>query len=186
MKRFVALTALLILVACNSTADGNIAEEASTTTSSTSTTINNESTDTTIDSNVDTTSNTEIKYVFDVDKMSPFTGKELPPESWLKRPRRVIAFKIDNNINARPQSGLQEADAVHEILVEGGMTNMEAIISATRIGGELLGINVGTIEEGQKADILVIKGDPSKNIKILSDKKNIKVFKDGKLLENSI
>ncbi len=73
-----------------------------------------------------------------------------------------------------------------EYLVQGGMTNMEAIISATRIGGELLGINVGTIEEGQKADILVIKGDPSKNIKILSDKKNIKVFKDGKLLENSI
>ena len=73
-----------------------------------------------------------------------------------------------------------------EYLVQGGMTNMEAIISATRIGGELLGINVGTIEEGQKADILVIKGDPSKNIKILSDRKNIKVFKDGKLLENSI
>ena len=44
---------------------------------------------------------------------------------------------------------------------------------------------MGTIEEGQKADILVIQGDPSKNIKILSDK-NIKVFKDGKLLENSI
>ena len=58
--------------------------------------------------------------------MSPFTGKELPPETWLKRPKRVIAFKIDNNINARPQSGLQEADAVHEILVEGGMTRFLA------------------------------------------------------------
>ena len=58
--------------------------------------------------------------------MSPFTGKELPPETWLKRPRRVISFKIDNNINARPQSGLQEADAVHEILVEGGMTRFLA------------------------------------------------------------
>ena len=58
--------------------------------------------------------------------MSPFTGKELPPETWLNRPRRVIAFKIDNNINARPQSGLQEADAVHEILVEGGMTRFLA------------------------------------------------------------
>ena len=58
--------------------------------------------------------------------MSPFTGKELLPETWLKRPRRVIAFKIDNNINARPQSGLQEADAVHEILVEGGMTRFLA------------------------------------------------------------
>ena len=58
--------------------------------------------------------------------MSPFTGKELPPELWLKRPRRVLAFKIDNNINSRPQSGIQEADAVYEILVEGGMTRFLA------------------------------------------------------------
>ena len=49
--------------------------------------------------------------------MSPFTGIELPPELWLKRPRRVIAYKIDNNINSRPQSGIQESDAMFEILV---------------------------------------------------------------------
>ena len=73
-----------------------------------------------------------------------------------------------------------------EYMVQGGMSNMQAIKAATQFGGKLLELNVGTIEEGQKADILVIKGDPSKNIKILSDKKNIKVFKDGKLLENSI
>ncbi len=58
--------------------------------------------------------------------MSPFTGLELSPELWLKRPRRVIAFKVDNNLNARPQSGLQEADTVMEILVEGGMTRFLA------------------------------------------------------------
>jgi len=125
MKRFVALTALLILVACSSTTDGNIAEVI-TTTSPTSTIINNESTNTTINNDLGNTANTDIKYLFDVEKMSPFTGKELLPETWLKRPRRVIAFKIDNNINARPQSGLQEADAVHEILVEGGMTRFLA------------------------------------------------------------
>ena len=49
--------------------------------------------------------------------MSPFTGLEISNELWLKRPRRVIAFKIDNNYNARPQSGLQEADTVMEILL---------------------------------------------------------------------
>ena len=69
-------------------------------------------------------SNTSILdgYVFDREKMSPFTGIELPPELWLKRPRRVLAFKIDNNLNARPQSGIEDADSVFEILVEGGMT----------------------------------------------------------------
>ena len=65
-------------------------------------------------------------YQFDMDKMSPFTGLVLDNEVWLQRPRRVIAFKIDNNFNARPQSGLQEADSVMEILVEGGMTRFLA------------------------------------------------------------
>ena len=34
--------------------------------------------------------------------------------------------KIDNNINARPQSGIQESDGIFEILVEGGMTRFLA------------------------------------------------------------
>ncbi len=34
----------------------------------------------------------------------------------------VIGIKNDNNVNARPQSGPQSADAVFEVLVEGGMT----------------------------------------------------------------
>ena len=71
-----------------------------------------------------------------------------------------------------------------EYLIQGGMTNMQAIKSATQIGGRLLQMNVGTIEIGQRADILVVKGDPLKDIKVLSDKNNIKVFKDGKLLSN--
>tara|TARA_Y100000816_G_C26101270_1_gene583726 strand:+ start:1835 stop:2959 length:1125 start_codon:yes stop_codon:yes gene_type:complete len=66
------------------------------------------------------------KYVYDSEKMSPFTGLEISSELWLKRPRRVLAFKIDNNLKARPQSGLQEADTVMEILVEGGMTRFLA------------------------------------------------------------
>ena len=85
-------------------------------------------TTTTINSDTDSTTTTEaiISYEFDIERMSPLTGKELPPELWLNRPKRVLAFKIDNNINARPQSGLQEADSVFEILVEGGMTRFLA------------------------------------------------------------
>ena len=56
------------------------------------------------------TSDTSIveNYEYDKEKMSPFTGLELSPELWLKRPRRVIAFKVDNNLNARPQSGFKK------------------------------------------------------------------------------
>jgi hypothetical protein len=77
------------------------------------------------------------EYVFDVERMSALSGLEIAPELWLKRPRRVLAFKIDNNINARPQSGLQEADAVFELLVEGGMTRFLAFFhdkSSTYLG----------------------------------------------------
>ena len=122
MKKILSLFLLFVLVACGSSDVENTANDVTTTT----TTSNTPST-TSVNSNESTTTTAAtIQYIFDVEKMSPFTGKELPPETWLNRPRRVIAFKIDNNINARPQSGLQEADAVHEILVEGGMTRFLA------------------------------------------------------------
>ena len=122
MKKILSFILLILLVACSSTNDSNSINEVDITTTTSIAT-----TSTSIDSNEPlTTVEPTIQYVFDVERMSPFTGKELPPETWLKRPKRVIAFKIDNNINARPQSGLQEADAVHEILVEGGMTRFLA------------------------------------------------------------
>ena len=109
----------IVFVACSTTSEDPVAVDTTTTTEAPATTVQQTEEST-------TTTEPSIEYVFDVDKMSPFTGKELSPETWLKRPKRVIAFKIDNNINARPQSGLQEADAVHEILVEGGMTRFLA------------------------------------------------------------
>ncbi|MBL6628476.1 MAG: DUF3048 domain-containing protein [Candidatus Actinomarina sp.] len=119
MKKVTILVIALVFVTCSTTSDETSSVEITSTTTASVTTVqqSNESS---------TTTEPTIEYVFDVEKMSPFTGKELPPETWLKRPKRVISFKIDNNINARPQSGLQEADAVHEILVEGGMTRFLA------------------------------------------------------------
>tara|TARA_B100001750_G_C15508592_1_gene602085 strand:+ start:310 stop:1410 length:1101 start_codon:yes stop_codon:yes gene_type:complete len=70
---------------------------------------------------------TTPQYIFDIEKMSPLTGKEISQEEWLLRPKRVLAFKVDNNINARPQSGLELSDLVFEILVEGGMTRFLAV-----------------------------------------------------------
>ncbi len=71
-----------------------------------------------------------------------------------------------------------------EYLIKGGLSNMQAIKSATQVGGKLLNLNVGTIEIGKQADILVVNGNPVEDIKILSDKKNIKVFKNGELISD--
>ena len=123
MKKASIILLILVLVSCSSTTNNEESSDVQLSNNDSSTT-----TSTVIDDESTTTSTTDsvFSYTFDVEKMSPFTGEELPPETWLLRPKRVIAFKIDNNINARPQSGLQEADAVHEILVEGGMTRFLA------------------------------------------------------------
>ena len=66
-----------------------------------------------------------------------------------------------------------------ELLVEAGLTSVEAIQVATFNGASLLGIDgvTGSIEAGKTADLIVVNGDPSKNI---SDLRMAEiVFKDG-------
>ncbi len=63
-----------------------------------------------------------------------------------------------------------------------GMTPMEALISATRYGGEIMGRpgELGQIKPGYLADMLLIDGDPVANIRILQDRERIlAVMKDG-------
>lgn len=77
-----------------------------------------------------------------------------------------------------------------ELLVEAGFTPVEAIKIAAYNGAAYLGREkqIGLIAVGKNADLVVIKGDPSKRI---SDVQNVEiVFKDGvgydsqKLLES--
>lgn len=61
-----------------------------------------------------------------------------PYPNWNKRERqRALAVVIDNTENARPQSGLELAEVVIEVPVEGGQTRLLAIISGE--DQELLG-----------------------------------------------
>jgi imidazolonepropionase-like amidohydrolase len=66
-----------------------------------------------------------------------------------------------------------------ELLVEAGFTPVEAIHIATSNGAEFLGEleKIGTLTAGKAADIAVIHGDPSANIKEIE--KVEMVFKDG-------
>ncbi len=63
-----------------------------------------------------------------------------------------------------------------------GFTPMEAIRSATMHGGQIMkmGHELGTIQDGYLADLLLIDGDPLANLSILRDPKRIlAVMKDG-------
>jgi imidazolonepropionase-like amidohydrolase len=65
-----------------------------------------------------------------------------------------------------------------ELLVEEGFTPLEAIHIATSNGAQYLGDDhIGTLAAGKNADLVVVKGDPSKKI---DDIENVEiVFKDG-------
>lgn len=66
-----------------------------------------------------------------------------------------------------------------ELLVEAGFKPVEAIHIATYNGAQYLGEldRIGTIAAGKQADLVVIKGDPSKNIEDIEKVQT--VFKDG-------
>lgn len=56
-------------------------------------------------------------------------------------------------------------------MVEGGMKPLTAIESATRVAAEMLGVdsNLGTIEKGKLADLILVRGDPSRDIRDLNN-----------------
>jgi imidazolonepropionase-like amidohydrolase len=63
-----------------------------------------------------------------------------------------------------------------------GFTPMEAIVSTTKLGAEIMmqGGELGQIKDGYLADILLVDGDPLSNLAILRDQKKIlAVMKDG-------
>ena len=63
-------------------------------------------------------------------------------------------------------------------------TPLETLTMATKNGSYLMRMqdNIGTLEVGKRADLLVIDGDPIEDITILQDRRKIAlVMKDGKI-----
>ena len=74
-----------------------------------------------------------------------------------------IAFGTDAGVIPHGTNGHE-----FELLVTwGGMSNMEAILAATRNASKLLGWdkNLGTLTPGKWADIIAVRGDPLRDIK---------------------
>ena len=63
-----------------------------------------------------------------------------------------------------------------------GFTPMEAIVGATRMGGEIMGMGseLGQVREGYLADLLLVDGDPLSDLSILEDaQKLLAIMKGG-------
>ncbi len=68
-----------------------------------------------------------------------------------------------------------------EHYVECGMTPMQAIVSTTKIASECIHLqhDVGTLEPGKLADLLIVDGDPLTDIKVLQDKAKLALIMRG-------
>jgi len=76
-----------------------------------------------------------------------------------------------------------------KFLVEQGFSPIEAIQAGTRIAAEVLGMesDLGSIEEGKLADLVVVEGNPLDNIGLLRDPEAIKlVVQGGKIVKGNL
>lgn len=76
-----------------------------------------------------------------------------------------------------------------ELMVEFGMTPMQAIVASTKTASEVCKIEekVGVLEAGKLADVLVIDGNPLEDISVLTNQDNILcVMKEGTCYVNRL
>ncbi|MDG1165307.1 MAG: amidohydrolase family protein [Porticoccaceae bacterium] len=77
-----------------------------------------------------------------------------------------IAFGTDTGVSAHGDNAQEFA-----LMVEAGMSPMEAIISATKAAADLLGESdqLGSISIGKYADVIAVKGNPIEDITLLEN-----------------
>ena len=98
-------------------------------------------------------------------------GFEMALESGVR-----IAFGTDSGVGPHG-TNLEEL----RLMVESGMTPMQALVSATKTASECarMDADVGTLEPGKLADLLVVDGNPMEDISIMEDKVNLLMIMQG-------
>jgi imidazolonepropionase-like amidohydrolase len=110
----------------------------------------------------------------------------------------VLEYKFENFMGLR-RAGVQmlagtddlfldlmgQLPFVLELMVRGGMTPMEALLSATSKPSEAMGLDglIGTVERGKEADLIAVRGNPLEDIRSLAS--IALVMKGGKVIPPS-
>ncbi|HEY6824230.1 MAG TPA: amidohydrolase family protein [Steroidobacteraceae bacterium] len=119
-------------------------------------------------------------------------GKNYPPE-FVSKAQQIMTAQLGNfrkAVNAGVKIGFGTDIGVcrfgtnareFTLMVENGMTAMQAIQAATTADAELLGVSqkLGSISRGKLADIIAVRGDPLQNVRLLEDVRF--VMKEGRI-----
>jgi imidazolonepropionase-like amidohydrolase len=76
-----------------------------------------------------------------------------------------------------------------ELLLKVGFTPLEALVAATKRASELLGLErrIGTLEKGKAADLIIVDGDPLKEISLLQHRDKIMVImREGRFYKRQL
>lgn len=95
-----------------------------------------------------------------------------------------IAMGTDSGVGRHGQNGKEI-----QLMVENGMTPMQAIQASTLHAAQLLHLDkqLGTLEEGKLADIIIVAGDVLSDISAIADPNNVKlVLKAGLAAKNTL
>ncbi len=130
-------------------------------------------------------------------------GKSDLPEYWLERVRQEHEMLAQGFYKAHRAGVLAaigtDAGSPHvphgsnaremEVYVKLGYSEMMSIRAATSVPAEILGMadQLGTVQEGKIADLIVVGPDPLQDIRVLQDVENIKlVIKDGTIVADRL
>jgi imidazolonepropionase-like amidohydrolase len=112
---------------------------------------------------------------------------ELSADSYHRAHKAGVTFAMgtDTGFAVTPY-GDWHARELELLMTYGGLTAMEAIQAGTRNGAKMLNMEgmIGQLSPGAFADVIVVNGDPARDIRVLQDKRNIQiVIKGGSVLQ---
>jgi len=139
----------LLVAACSS----DSTEDTTTTTTAPTTTT----TTTTLEDTTSSTSTSTTTTVPELVVSEAINGMPAPDD---RIDRRMVVVKIDNHPRARPQSGLEVADVVFEIPVEGGITRFMAMFHQSDLD------YVGPNRSGRPTDSTIMTSLPGQPFQI--------------------
>lgn len=122
------------------------------------------------------------KVQFDMrDRLDPIVGKKISIayeehcRTWELAVKNHLKIGVGTDFFPGPDNAMEL-----QMLTELGMSPMAVIQAATKVNAEIImRDDLGTIEPGKLADLIVVSGDPLKDITLLCDPENVKLVMQG-------
>ena len=125
----------------------------------------------------------EAKVQYDMrDRLDPIVGKKIVVayeehcRTWELAVKAGVKIGVGTDFFPGPDNAMEMDFMVNTL----GMDPMAVILAATKTGAEvLMRDDIGTLDAGKLADIIVVDGDPLKNMALLRNADNVKIVMQG-------